>query len=177
MLDVGCGRGEFLDLMRDAGVNARGVDLDPESVALCRSKGLEAEAADVFELLSREPDGAFDGDLRRSGGRHMSPPRYPLSSGFAASKLRAGGVLALETPNPECLAIFATHFYLDPTHQRPIPPSLLVFYFEEYGFGGIEVHRLSPAVESMPSVGELPEGFRNAFFGGLDYGIIGRRLG
>ena len=60
--------------------------------------------------------------------------------------------IALETPNPECLAIFATHFYLDPTHQRPLPPALLAFYLEEAGFGAIEVQRLSPAVESLPSV-------------------------
>jgi 2-polyprenyl-3-methyl-5-hydroxy-6-metoxy-1,4-benzoquinol methylase len=177
VLDIGCGRGEFLELMRDAGVNARGVDLDPESVALCRSKGLEAEAADVFDLLSREPNGTFDGIFAGQVVEHMKPAEVPALVRLCGSKLRAGGVLALETPNPECLAIFATHFYLDPTHQRPIPPSLLVFYFEEYGFGGIEVHRLSPAAESMPSLHELPEDFRNAFFGALDYGIIGRRLG
>ena len=73
-------------------------------------------------------------------------------------------MLALETPNPECLAIFATHFYLDPTHQRPVPPGLLVFYLEEFGFGRIEVHRLSPAAESMPSINELPQQFRDALF-------------
>jgi O-antigen chain-terminating methyltransferase len=91
-------------------------------------------------------------------------------------KLARSGVLAIETPNPECLAIFATHFFLDPTHTRPIPSSLLVFYREECGFGRIEVHRLSPAIESMPSVATLPEDFRQAFFGGLDYAIIARRL-
>ena len=101
---------------------------------------------------------------------------FPRLVKLASSRLKPGGVLAFETPNPECLAIFATHFYLDPTHQRPIPPGLLVFYFEEFGFGSIEVHRLSPAVESMPALAELPEAVRDAFFGGLDYGIIGTRL-
>ena len=84
--------------------------------------------------------------------------------------------LILETPNPECLAIFATHFYIDPTHQRPIPPSLLVFYFEEYGFGGIEVTRLSPAADDFPALRDLPEPVREQFFGGLDYAIVGRKL-
>jgi O-antigen chain-terminating methyltransferase len=95
---------------------------------------------------------------------------------LCAEKLERGGVLALETPNPECLAIFATHFYLDPTHTRPAPHPLLAFYMVEAGFGAIEVHKLSPAVESMPSLASLPEDFREAFFGGLDYAIIGRKL-
>ena len=176
ILDIGCGRGEFLELMKEASVPARGVDLDPESVALCRSKGLEAETADVFELLQREPEGSFDGIFAAQVVEHMTPAEVPRLVKLASSRLKPGGVLALETPNPECLAIFATHFYLDPTHQRPIPPGLLVFYFEEFGFGNIEVHRLSPAVESMPALAELPEGIRTAFFGGLDYGIVGTRL-
>ena len=72
--------------------------------------------------------------------------------------------------------IFATHFYLDPTHHRPVPHPLLAFYLEEFGVGNIEVRKLSPAVESMPSLKSLPEDFRDAFFGGLDYAILGRKL-
>ncbi|MBC8167650.1 MAG: class I SAM-dependent methyltransferase [Bryobacteraceae bacterium] len=176
VLDIGCGRGEFLGLMRNEGVPARGVDLDEESVALCRSKGLAADAADVFEFLSREPDASFDGIFAAQVIEHMTPDQVPRLVKMCSTKLKPGGILALETPNPECLAIFATHFYLDPTHTRPIPPGLLVFYYEEFGFGAIEVHRLSPAFESMPSLEGLPPAFRDAFFGGLDYGLIGRRL-
>ena len=176
VLDIGCGRGEFLDLMREAGIGARGIDLDPESVALCQSKGHQAEVADLFEWLPEQPGGAFDGIVSAQVIEHLPPERLPGMIGLCAEKLAPGGVLVLETPNPECLAIFATHFYLDPTHTRPIPPSLLVFYFEEAGLGGIEVRRLAPAVESMPSLAELPPAFRETFFGGLDYGIIGRKL-
>jgi O-antigen chain-terminating methyltransferase len=176
VLDIGCGRGEFLELMRESGVQARGVDLDDESVALCRSKGLEARAADVFEFLAGEPDSSFDGIFAAQVIEHMAPEKVPQLVRLCGAKLKPNGVLALETPNPECLAIFATHFYLDPTHTRPIPPGLLVFYYEEAGFGGIDVHRLAPAVESMPSLNELPAAFREAFFGGLDYSVIGRRL-
>jgi hypothetical protein len=94
---------------------------------------------------------------------------------LAAGCLQRGGIIAIETPNPECLAIFATHFYLDPTHQRPVPHPLLAFYLEEFGMGNIEVRRLSPAVETMPSLLSLPEEFREAFFGGLDYAITARK--
>jgi O-antigen chain-terminating methyltransferase len=82
----------------------------------------------------------------------------------------------IETPNPECLAIFATHFYLDPTHTRPVPAPLLRFYMEDAGFGSIEVERLAPAVESMPALADLPPSVREAFFGGLDYAILARKL-
>ena len=85
-------------------------------------------------------------------------------------------MIALETPNPECLAIFATHFYLDPTHQRPVPHPLLAFYLEEFGMGNIAVRKLTPAVDSMPSLKDLPAPFREAFFGGLDYAILARKL-
>lgn len=176
VLDIGCGRGEFLELMRASGVPAIGVDLDAESVALCRSKGLEAEAADAFEWLASQPGHSFDGIFAAQVIEHLPPAQVPVLVKLAAAKLKTGGVLALETPNPECLAIFATHFYLDPTHTRPIPHGLAVFYFEEYGLGGIEVHRLSPAVESMPALASLPAEFREAFFGGLDYAVIGRKL-
>ncbi len=107
---------------------------------------------------------------------HLPPERLPEMIRLAASRLERDGAIAIETPNPECLAIFATHFYLDPTHQRPVPHPLLAFYLEEFGVGNIEVRRLSPAVESMPSLRSLPEDFREAFFGGLDYAITGRKL-
>jgi hypothetical protein len=93
-----------------------------------------------------------------------------------SQKLRLGALAAIETPNPECLAIFATHFYLDPTHNRPVPAPLLRFYLESAGFGSVEIERLAPAVDSMPALAELPSGFRDAFFGGLDYAIFARKL-
>ena len=176
VLDAGCGRGEFLELMREAGVRARGIDLSTEDVALCRQKGLEAEAADLFGYLQAQPEESLGGIFCAQVVEHLPPERIVEAIRLMASRLDRGGVLAIETPDPRCLAIFATHFYLDPTHRRPVPHPLLAFYMEEYGMGAIEVHRLSPAIDSMPSLGSLPEDFREAFFGGLDYAIIGRKL-
>ncbi len=176
VLDIGCGRGEFLETMREIGVPARGIDLGEESVAQCLHKGFAAEKADLFEYLANQPDGEFDGIMSSQVVEHLTPETLPRMIQLCAEKVRRGGVLAIETPNPECLAIFATHFYLDPTHTRPVPHQLLAFYLEEAGFGQIEVHRLSPAVDSMPELAELPENFRNRFFGGLDYAIVARRL-
>ena len=176
VLDIGCGRGEFLEMMREAGIPAFGIDLNEESVAACRLKGLEAEVADLFPYLADLPEASLGGIFCAQVVEHLPPERLPQMIQLCASRLRRDGALALETPNPECLAIFATHFYLDPTHTRPGPQALLAFYLEEFGIGNIEVRRLSPAVESMPSLGSLPEDFRSAFFGALDYAIIGRKL-
>jgi O-antigen chain-terminating methyltransferase len=176
VLDLGCGRGEFLEAMREAGVAARGIELSGELVALCRSKGLEVEAADLLAYLPSLPDESLDGIFCAHVVEHLAPERLPEVIRTAAQKLARGGILALETPNPESLAIFATHFYLDPTHARPVPPALLNFYAEEAGLGRIEVHRLSPAVEDAPSLRSIPEDFREVFFGALDYALIARKL-
>jgi 2-polyprenyl-3-methyl-5-hydroxy-6-metoxy-1,4-benzoquinol methylase len=176
VLDIGCGRGEFLEMMRAANVPAKGIDLRPESVATTRHKGLDAEIADLFVYLESLPEASLDGIFCSQVVEHLPPDRLPEMVRLCATRLQRNGILAIETPNPECLAIFATHFYLDPTHHRPVPHPLLAFYLEEFGIGNIEVRKLSPAIESMPSLASLPEDFRNAFFGGLDYAILGRKL-
>jgi O-antigen chain-terminating methyltransferase len=176
VLDIGCGRGEFLETMRDAGVPAKGIELSAESVAICQSQGLNAEVADVYPYLAALSEGSLDGIFCSQVVEHLPPERLPELIRLCARSLAPGGVIAIETPNPECLAIFATHFYLDPTHTRPVPHPLLIFYLEEFGVGNIEVRRLSPAKETMPSLNSLPEDFRDAFFGALDYAVIGRKL-
>lgn len=176
VLDLGCGRGEFLALLKREGIEARGVDANPEAVEQCRSAGFAVECAELSAYLRDLPDDVLDGIFCAHVVEHLPPGLLPEVIGLAAQKLSKGGVIAMETPNPECLAIFSSHFYLDPTHTRPVPPALLRLYMEEAGFGRIEMYPLSPAQESMPSVGSLPEDFRKAFFGALDYAMIARKL-
>jgi 2-polyprenyl-3-methyl-5-hydroxy-6-metoxy-1,4-benzoquinol methylase len=176
ILDLGCGRGEFLEASREAGLAARGVDLSIENIALCNAKGLDAIRADMFEHLESLPDRSLGGVLCCQVIEHLPPHLLPELVNLMAAKMRPGGRVAIETPNPECLAIFATHFYIDPTHTRPVPPALLCFYLQEAGFGNLEVERLELAVESLPSLAALPAEVRNTFFGALDYSVIGRKL-
>lgn len=176
VLDIGCGRGEFLEILRDAGKLAKGIDSNAEMVSICRAKNLYAEQADLFHYLGELDEASLDGIFCGQVVEHLPPSRLPEFISLAAAALRPQGRIAIETPNPECLAIFASHFYLDPTHQRPVPAHLLVFYLEESGFGNIKVEYINPAEETMPSIKELPEQFRKAFFGGLDYAITASRL-
>jgi O-antigen chain-terminating methyltransferase len=166
----------MLEVFREANIEAHGIDLNDDSIAICRDKGLAAEKADLFAYLASLADSSLGGIVCCQVVEHLPAEHLPELIRLAQLKLRPGAMLAIETPNPECLAIFATHFYLDPTHRHPIPPALLSFYLEEAGFGLIEVERLYPAVESMPSLAELPEAFRKDFFGSLDYATFATKL-
>jgi 2-polyprenyl-3-methyl-5-hydroxy-6-metoxy-1,4-benzoquinol methylase len=175
VLDLGCGRGEFLDVAREAGIEAHGIDQSEECIGVCLAKGLKAERAELFSYLEGLADFSLGGVYCSQVVEHIPPERLPDLVRLIARKMKDGALLAIETPNPECLAIYATHFYLDPTHTRPIPARLLGFYMEEAGFVNLEVEWLSQAVESLPAVGDLPERVRKEFFGALDYSICGRR--
>lgn len=176
VLDLGCGRGEFLEAAKAGGVNARGIDLNREAVALCVAKGLKAEVADLFGHLESLPERSLGGVYCSQVIEHLPPEKLPQLVTLLGAKLRPGAKAIFETPNPECLAIFSTHFYLDPTHTRPVPPALLVFYLEEVGFGQIEVRRLAPAVDAIPALRDLPESVRESCFGALDYAVVAKRL-
>jgi SAM-dependent methyltransferase len=176
ILDIGCGRGEFLEAARGAGLIARGIDLSEEYVAVCTAKGLDAERADLFDFLTARPDHSVAGVYCSQVVEHLTPASVARFVELLGRKLRVGALAAIETPNPECLAIFSSHFYIDPTHTRPVPAVLLHYYFEEAGFGAIEVEYLEPAVESMPELAEFSAVVRDKFFGGLDYSIFARKL-
>lgn len=176
VLDIGCGRGEFLELLRDNQIHGRGIELSEESVAGCRLKGLEVEQADLFEYLEKLPEEIEEAIFSAQVVEHIDPATLPEMVRLCASRVRRGGLVVFETPNPECLAIFATHFYLDPTHHRPVPHPLLAFYMEEAGLGRVQVQKLAPAVESFPELTELPKAVVDRFFGGMDYAIFGWKL-
>jgi len=176
ILDIGCGRGEFLEAAKAAKLQARGIDLNQDCIEMCRSKGLDVEQADMFGYLESLADGSLGGAYCAQVVEHLPPSVLPRLAKLLSQKLRVGSLVAIETPNPECLAIFATHFFIDPTHTRPVPAPLLRFYLEEAGFGSVQIERLEPAIESMPALKELPPAFRDAFFGGLDYAIFALKL-
>ena len=192
VLDIACGRGEFLELMKGAGVPATGVDLDADMVGRCLEKGLSAVQADVFAHLAQIVDGSLDGIFCSQFVEHLDPADYTHLVLEAVRKLAPGGVLAIETQNPECLAIFSQSFYIDPTHVRPIPAAQMRYLFTQAGLEDVTTHYLSPASAHLPVLPELTaaadsesiatfnkavQRFNATFFGGMDYGVIGRKPG
>lgn len=181
VVDLGCGRGEFLELVREEGLTGIGVDSNPEAVVACSAKRIDVRSMDLFTFLAQQPDDSIDGMLCSHVIEHVPGRRLPEMINLISQKLNESGVLAMETPNPACLAIFAGDFYLDPTHQRPVPSRLVHFYLEEAGFTAIEIHERHPASEAFPELKSLDKiaslrGLRSKFFGGMDYAIVARKI-
>jgi 2-polyprenyl-3-methyl-5-hydroxy-6-metoxy-1,4-benzoquinol methylase len=144
ILDLGCGRGEFLQAAKEAGLLATGVEAHPEFVALCQAKGLDAKCADMFAFLDSQADQSLGGVFCSHVVEHVEAAQLPALIHLIGRKAKPSAPVVFETPNAESAAIFTTHFYLDPTHVRPVPAALLRFYLEEAGFGSVEVEHLAP---------------------------------
>lgn len=146
-IDLGCGRGEWLELLQDTGFQAHGVDMDTGMLASCVKRGLSVSLADAVTHL-RQLDDASQSIV---SGFHLVEhvPFHVLETLVAEALrvLRPGGLLILETPNPENLVVGTHSFYLDPTHQRPIPPLLLAFVVSHVGFERMHILRLQEASE------------------------------
>lgn len=141
-LDIGCGRGEWLELMQENGIDATGVDLDDDMLSYCTGKGFRCQKQDALKALQE----AADESLCIVSGFHIAEhlPFEILRQIVHESKrvLKPAGLLILETPNPENPTVGSCHFYNDPTHIRPIPPVLLSFIPENEGFMRTKILRL-----------------------------------
>ena len=141
-LDLGCGRGEWLELLGEEGFAARGIDLDEGMLAACHERGLNVELKDALAALREAPTASLSLASSFHLVEHLP---FDLVRELIAEALRAlqpGGLLIMETPNPENLTVGATSFYMDPTHLHPLPPSLLSFAAEHAGFARVKVVRL-----------------------------------
>jgi O-antigen chain-terminating methyltransferase len=146
-LDLGCGRGEFLEILRETDIEARGIDLDAEAVAACTALGLTATQGDALAALRAASDASLDLVTAFHVVEHLAVPDMVALVAESLRVLRPAGLLILETPNPENLNVGAHRFYLDPTHQRPVPPELLAFLPEHAGYRRTTVMRLNEPPE------------------------------
>lgn len=138
VLDIGCGRGEFLSLLKESGVPAEGVDVYQPYADYCNMKGLKAECADGIEFLADshdEIDGIFVGQVVE----HLETGQIIRLCEKAWEKLPEGGCIVIETPNPTSLAIYTNAFYIDPSHVKPVHPLTMKYYLEKAGFKNIEI--------------------------------------
>jgi SAM-dependent methyltransferase len=175
VLDVGCGRGEFLRLLAEAGVAGSGIESNPVSAAACRAAGLDVVEGDAFEALARRRDAALGAVTAFQVVEHWEPASIFRFLREARRTIAPGGVLLLETVNTDSLSVLRT-FYLDPTHVRPVPAEALRFLAEAVGFADVVLERRSP----LPEAERLEEQSDNdrklnaLLFGPQDYALVAR---
>ncbi len=148
VLDCGCGRGEMLELLRDSGIAAYGVDLDERMIHVCREKGLDARCQDAITHLAELPDGSLGGVVALQLIEHLDFADLYQFLLLSINKLRPNGVAIFETVNPTCLTTFSGAFYADPTHVRPIHPEAARRLLEVVGFSDVQIDYQSPVDES-----------------------------
>lgn len=184
LLDVGCGRGELLRACGEAGISARGFDTNERSVADLRARGVDATLAGVPECF----DGVADGSIGTVVAMHVVE-HLPVEALFAlfahaARVLRRGGLLILETPNAESLAMTGGEFWRDPTHLAPRHPAALTLLAREHGFTIDDLRPVHPFPEGTrfatsdddaPSLRRLIESLNDRFFAGQDLRLVARR--
>jgi SAM-dependent methyltransferase len=178
VLDIGCGRGEFLGLLREAGVEARGVDLDADMVAYCRGEGLDVEQAGAIEHLESLEDGALGGIFAAQVVEHLPAPALVRLLELAVVKLRPGGLLVAETINP-LSPIALRNYFADLTHAQPLVPETLELLARQSGFASVEVRFANEPEERLvepddPTIAANVRRLNELLFAPLDYAIIAR---
>jgi len=148
VLDAGCGRGEFLDLLRRNGIESYGIDSDADMVAYCRARGLRAEQAELEAYLNSLPEASLGGVFMGQVIEHLEQRLVLSLPALLWSRLAPGGAVVIETVNPMCLSTFAGAMYADPTHVRPIHPRGLEFLMTNAGFVDTTIILSAPVPET-----------------------------
>jgi SAM-dependent methyltransferase len=147
VVDVGCGRGEFLELLRERQVTARGIDANPEMARICRARGLDVRHGDALAYLTSLPDNALGGLMAAQVLEHLEPDYLVRLIEVAHAKLRPGALIVLETINAACWVAFFESYIRDITHVRPLHPDTLKFLVVAAGFERVDIHFRSPIAE------------------------------
>lgn len=174
-IDLGCGRGEWLELVNRLGYQSQGVDLDEGMLEACRARGLNVEQGDALDYLKARQDGSC---VVVSSFHMVEHIPFGALQQLVEQSLRAlkpGGLLIMETPNPENLLVSGLDFYLDPTHHKPIPPDLLSYLPEYHGFERVKILRL----QHDPELAARQEPTLLDVLGGAspDYAVVARKAG
>ena len=180
-LDLACGRGEWLELMREANIEAIGVEQNRMLAAACRSKSLHVIESDFVAFLEQSPPGHWRIVTGFHVIEHLGWPGWYDCLRQIHRVLSPGGMLILETPNPANLITAANRFYLDPTHRHPLPDALLAFAAKIVGFASVEILPLHPVTDptaassARSEVGADESAVTQAMSGPQDYALIARK--
>ncbi len=149
VLDLGCGRGEFLELLKEKGINSYGIDTNELNVSMCKEKGLDVIKTDGISHLKSLEDDSLGGVFAAQVVEHLEAGDIIEMIRLAYRKLKTDTTFIAETINPLCLTTFAGPFYLDLTHIKPIHPQALVFLLEMAGFKNVEIKYGAPYPDEM----------------------------
>ena len=200
VLDVGCGRGEFLDVLKEHGVTARGLDINPEMVKVCLTQGLDVSEGDAVSYLEGLEDGSLGGLFSAQVVEHL-PPEYLIRLlDLAFQKLRPGSKIILETINPKCWVAFFDGYIRDITHAEPLHPDTLTYLLHANGFQRASVrysapypehaklqtvklpetskksNKMDPTTELVTAFNDAAEKINGFLFTHLDYAVVAERL-
>lgn len=176
ILDAGCGRGEWLELLKEHDLAAKGVDLNKMAIRQCNDLGLDAVQTDIIEHLHLLPDGSVGAVTAFHLIEHLPFETLLKFMDESLRVLKPGGIVILETPNPENIQVGACNFYFDPTHRNPLPSETVKYLIKSRGFTDVTIHPLNPLgnehqIEEDGS--EIVRRFNQLFYGPRDYGLIG----
>jgi SAM-dependent methyltransferase len=179
VLDLGCGRGEFLSLLREAAIEAKGVDVDADMVAYARGEGLEVEHFGAVEYLEGLSDASLGGIFAAQLVEHLPAPTVVRLLELAAEKLRSGGLLVAETINPVS-PLALRNYFADLTHAQPLVPETLELLARQAGFASVETRFLNEPDEKLaepadPTIAANVRRLNELLFAPLDYAIVARR--
>jgi O-antigen chain-terminating methyltransferase len=177
VMDIGCGRGEWLGLLHDVGITAIGIDTNPVQIADVQSQGLDARHGDARSALSEAEDNSLACITAHHLIEHLPFEEVLWIAREAIRVLAPGGVLLFETPNVRNVLVGATSFHNDPTHLHPMTDPVMTVLFETVGLHPIETRHLHPhekLTEFMAKPGFDPE-LANLMFGAQDLAILGHK--
>ena len=159
MLDLGCGRGEFLTLLAENGITAEGIDINEQMIDICRERGLNCSKADILDKLAESEEESLGGIFSSQVIEHMPPNYLKRVIELAFHKLAPSSYIVLETINPTSVFALVQIYYLDLSHQKPIHPQALKFLLENSGFEDVEIKFSSELreekLQELPSADEV----------------------
>lgn len=177
VLDVGCGRGEWLEVLKEEGISGSGIDLNRLAIEQCTRLALDAREAEAVNHLQTLPDGALNCITAFHFVEHLSLQTLARFLDESLRVLRTGGLFIIETPNPENFIVGSCNFYFDPTHRHPLPSLTMQCILESRGFGRLETVELHPMIaERIKGDDELTRRFNQYFYGPMDYAIVARKV-
>jgi SAM-dependent methyltransferase len=174
ILDVGCGRGEWLELLQASGYEAIGIDINGAMVVQCQERGLNVQRHDVFEYLRSLPDDSLGGISGFHIVEHLPFDRLVSLMAEAFRVVRPGGFVLFETPNPQNVLVGSFSFYLDPTHRNPIPFEVMRFLLRYSGFEPVvPIWANLSDIPRLVEDSEVAKRFNALFYGFMDYAVMG----